>query len=197
MDECDGKIFFNKGWRKFVDENSIKDKNILVFSCSECFVFDVKVFGLDGCEKIVSYLVSNEQEMETVLAEEGERGNEQEQEEQEDDEFQEEGEDSEMDLELEEEENDDDEYQEEGEDNELEFEEEEENDDDDCLGEGEDSELELVEEEENEEVLDSSNKRRGQKMINKRNKGDYIFFIRLHLCVYVKLWLVHSFHSLI
>ena len=54
--------------------------------------------------------------------------------------------------------------------------EEEENDDDDCLGEGEDSELELVEEEENEEVLDSSNKRRGQKMINKRNKGDYFLY---------------------
>ncbi|XP_022726548.1 B3 domain-containing protein At4g34400-like [Durio zibethinus] len=166
VDECDGKMFFKKGWRKFIDENSIKDKDILVFNYFGCFVFDVKVFGLDRCEKSVSHLVLDEQEMGIVLADDDHDDDD------DDEEFQEEGEDSEMELEEEaEEENDYDDFQQEGKDGRLELEEED-NDDEDYQ-EGEDSELELVEEEENEEVLDSLNKRRGQKMNNKRNEGSH------------------------
>ncbi|XVE94117.1 hypothetical protein REPUB_Repub01dG0253700 [Reevesia pubescens] len=194
----DGKMYFEKGWRRFVDENSIKDKDFLVFSYVRCTVFDVKVLQLNGCEKSVSDLVLEEQETKNVLVEEGERGEENEQEQKEeddgdfleegeaceqeleekeedndDDDYQEEGEESELELEEEEEENDDDDdYQEEGEDSELELEEEEENDNDICQ-EGKDSEMEWEEEEEeeNEELLDILNKRSGKKMINKRKRG--------------------------
>ncbi|XP_022725110.1 B3 domain-containing protein Os03g0622100-like [Durio zibethinus] len=169
VNECNGQMFFKKGWRKFIDENSVKDKDILFFSCFGCFVFDVKVFRLDRCEKSVSHLVLDEQEDDDYDDDDD------------DEEFQEEGEDSEMELEEEaEEENDYDDFQEERKDSELELEEEE-NDDEDYHEEGEDKEQELVEEEENEEVLDSLNKRRGQKMNNKRNEGD-LFFVCECIC---------------
>lgn len=66
VDESNGNKFFNKGWRKFIDENSIKEKDFIVFSYVRCFVFDVKVIELDGCEKSVSNVLD---ERGNVLAE--------------------------------------------------------------------------------------------------------------------------------
>ncbi|EOX97183.1 Uncharacterized protein TCM_006281 isoform 1 [Theobroma cacao] len=137
LNKCDGRMFFEKGWRRFIDDNSIKEEDILVFSYVGCSVFDVKVYGFDGCEKNVSYLV-----------EKGESGEEQGQEDDEEEDYG---------------------YQEEGEDSVLEM--EDDDDDDGYLEEGEDSDLEMKREEENEEVLDTLTNRRGQRKINKRNSG--------------------------
>ncbi|XWS40375.1 hypothetical protein CRYUN_Cryun18bG0135800 [Craigia yunnanensis] len=112
VNKCDDNMYFEKGWRRFIDENSIKDSDFLVFSYVGWSVFDVKVLGLDGCEKSVSHVLLEEQEVEIVLVEEGERWEEQEEEEDDDNNFLEEGEDCELDEE-EEEANDDDDYQEE------------------------------------------------------------------------------------
>ncbi|KAK6254107.1 hypothetical protein QUC31_015827 [Theobroma cacao] len=118
LNKCDGRMFFEKGWRRFIDDNSIKEEDILVFSYVGCSVFDVKVYGFDGCEKNVSYLV-----------EEGESGEEQGQEDDEEEDYgyQEEGEDSVLEMEDDDDDDDDYGYLEEGEDSDLEMKREEEN----------------------------------------------------------------------
>ncbi|XVF45837.1 hypothetical protein PTKIN_Ptkin02bG0238900 [Pterospermum kingtungense] len=103
VDQSNDNMFFKNGWRKFVEENSIKDKDLLVFNYVESFLFDVKVFMLDGCEKsILDLVLSDNQERGNVLAEEEEDDGDDDNDDNEDD-FEEEGEHSELELEEEEE----------------------------------------------------------------------------------------------
>ncbi|OMO75233.1 PetM of cytochrome b6/f complex subunit 7 [Corchorus capsularis] len=88
VNNCAGKMYFDKGWRKFIHENNIEEKHILVFiNHGGSSVFDVTVFGANNCTKIVSPRVSKEQEVEFVdLVDDDEEEEEEKEEEQEQDE---------------------------------------------------------------------------------------------------------------
>nr|DAD40563.1 TPA_asm: hypothetical protein HUJ06_014886 [Nelumbo nucifera] len=58
MDE-DGRCFFQHGWNTFVQENSLKEKNVLVFRYTGNSIFDVLLFDqFSLCEKVSSYFPS-------------------------------------------------------------------------------------------------------------------------------------------
>ncbi|KAG4183166.1 hypothetical protein ERO13_A09G091400v2 [Gossypium hirsutum] len=40
--KCDNKMYFLKGWRRFIDENSVVNENFLIFNYVGGCVFDVK-----------------------------------------------------------------------------------------------------------------------------------------------------------
>ncbi|KAG4129522.1 hypothetical protein ERO13_D09G086300v2 [Gossypium hirsutum] len=63
--KCDNKMYFRKGWRRFIDENSVVDGNFLIFNYVGGCVFDVKIYEFDACEKSIPYVVSEESESES------------------------------------------------------------------------------------------------------------------------------------
>ncbi|KAK4477634.1 hypothetical protein RD792_016872, partial [Penstemon davidsonii] len=49
--EVGGKLFFQKGWKKFVKANSLEIGDMVVFKYVDEYVFDVTQYGLSGTEK--------------------------------------------------------------------------------------------------------------------------------------------------
>ncbi|OMO73876.1 hypothetical protein CCACVL1_17089 [Corchorus capsularis] len=62
--EFAGKMYFERGWTKFVDENPIDDGDILVFTYVGSSLFDVTVMGPNGCMKSVEEVEEEEEEEE-------------------------------------------------------------------------------------------------------------------------------------
>ncbi|KAJ6395302.1 hypothetical protein OIU77_020544 [Salix suchowensis] len=46
-------LYFEEGWREFVQNNALEPGDFLVFSYSGISEFDVTIYGKDGCEKNV------------------------------------------------------------------------------------------------------------------------------------------------
>ncbi|KAA3456234.1 B3 domain-containing protein [Gossypium australe] len=63
--KCDNMMYFRKGWRRFIDENSVLNENFLIFNYVGGCVFDVKIYGFDACEKSIPCVVSEEEESES------------------------------------------------------------------------------------------------------------------------------------
>ncbi|MBA0856981.1 hypothetical protein Goshw_005821 [Gossypium schwendimanii] len=61
--KCDNKMYFRKGWRRFIDENSVVDGNFLIFNYVGGCVFDVKIYEFDACEKSIPYVVDSDDAM--------------------------------------------------------------------------------------------------------------------------------------
>lgn len=48
----DGKIYFDDGWKRLVEENCLEEANFIVFEYDGRNEFKFKVYELDGCQKI-------------------------------------------------------------------------------------------------------------------------------------------------
>ncbi|CAH8329616.1 unnamed protein product [Eruca vesicaria subsp. sativa] len=46
------EVYFEKGWNKFVTDNSLNDGDFLTFVYNGDNIFEVSIYGLDGCKEI-------------------------------------------------------------------------------------------------------------------------------------------------
>lgn len=51
LEETEGKLFIQDGWEDFVSDNCLEHGEFLVFSYNKNSIFDVRHFGLNGCNK--------------------------------------------------------------------------------------------------------------------------------------------------
>ncbi|KAH1090956.1 hypothetical protein J1N35_018213 [Gossypium stocksii] len=58
--KCDNKMYFRKGWRRFIDKNSVVDGNFIIFNNAGACVFDVKIYEFDACEKSIMWCRKNQ-----------------------------------------------------------------------------------------------------------------------------------------
>ncbi|KAL3513056.1 hypothetical protein ACH5RR_025773 [Cinchona calisaya] len=56
--KVDGYFFFQEGWAKFVQDNSLEDGDFLTFCYGGCSKFYVKIYGKHGCRKEVALTAS-------------------------------------------------------------------------------------------------------------------------------------------
>ncbi|OMO78236.1 hypothetical protein CCACVL1_14557 [Corchorus capsularis] len=53
LKQVGGNMYFERGWTKFVDQNTVNDGDILVFTYVGSSLFDVTVMGPNGCMKSI------------------------------------------------------------------------------------------------------------------------------------------------
>ncbi|XP_042507251.1 putative B3 domain-containing protein At5g66980 [Macadamia integrifolia] len=59
LEQVDSNLFFQDGWKGFVKDQSLKLGEFLVFIYDGNSVFDVKIFGINGCEKQETLVYKN------------------------------------------------------------------------------------------------------------------------------------------
>lgn len=58
LSASDNTLFFERGWGKFVEDNSLEENDLLMFKYNRNLYFDVQMFdGRSFCEKETSYFV--------------------------------------------------------------------------------------------------------------------------------------------
>jgi len=50
-EDDEGKVYFGEGWNDFVKEHSLEVGSFLVFEYEEQSIFQVNIYGKNGCEK--------------------------------------------------------------------------------------------------------------------------------------------------
>ena len=56
IDKHDDELFLVSRWEDFVKAHRLRENDLLVFTCSGNFSFDVMIFEASGCEKVSSLL---------------------------------------------------------------------------------------------------------------------------------------------
>ncbi|GAV80628.1 B3 domain-containing protein [Cephalotus follicularis] len=67
LEELDGAVIIGNGWQPFASEHSLEYGDFLIFEYDGISMFDVKIFGINGCKK--------EQALETYRMTTGSSGN--------------------------------------------------------------------------------------------------------------------------
>ncbi|KAF0920965.1 hypothetical protein E2562_037847, partial [Oryza meyeriana var. granulata] len=53
LEKLDSRVFLTTGWAKFVEDNSLREYDLLLFRYDENMHFMVLPFGLNACEKVI------------------------------------------------------------------------------------------------------------------------------------------------